>query len=261
MSEIKLIVRQKSEKNSFFDFGGAPLTQPTHCQSFHHSSFQENTYLYTSSYLRGRRQVRMNSFREIEPSHHSGSVEPLAPFDEPNQTGSFISNLMCMVSSKGNEWDDMCGNIEDDYGSECDERLALAPADSGEVPGFEVEYAKSRDAICIRASSSKIEVETKPTSDTSKSEVDDKKEMSHASTITDSAAGKPSPKRKKSLKSTKTVRQLEYCRQLGAAKETKLGKNMLGLRLKGEPYHSQKSGARNTNKNFIGLRPICSCVW
>jgi hypothetical protein len=86
--------------------------------------------------------------------------------------------------------------------------------------------------------------------------------MSHTSTITDTAAGESIPLRidvQTKGKGTKNLSRLEYYRQLGAAKATskpkKPGRNIFGLRRKGDPYYSDRAAAKKANKAFIGLRP------
>ena len=127
--------------------------------------------------------------------------------------------------------------------------------------------ARGDDPTVISDQGVGFEVEIKPTSNLETPhhpEVENNKEeiMSHTSTITDTAAGESIPTRidvqKKDLKPQKSISQLAYFRQLGAAKETKPkkpSKNIFGLRRKGDPYHSDKTAARQANRNFIGLRP------
>lgn len=112
-----------------------------------------------------------------------------------------------------------------------------------------------------------FEVEIKPTPNLAPPGTPDtipegKEEMSHASSLTDTAAGEPIPKhiglQHKDKKHAKRISQLEYYRQREATKEKKPkkpGKNIFGLRRKGDPYCSDKTAAKKANRNFMGFRP------
>jgi hypothetical protein len=126
--------------------------------------------------------------------------------------------------------------------------------------------ARGDDPTVISDHGVGFEVEIKPTSCllTPHSDGDKKKEdmMSHTSTITHTAAAESIPSRidvQTKGKGTKNLSRLEYYRQLGAAKATKPkkpGRNIFGLRRKGDPYYSDKAAAKKANKAFLGLRPI-----
>jgi hypothetical protein len=125
--------------------------------------------------------------------------------------------------------------------------------------------ARGDDPTVISDHGVGFEVEIKPTSCllTPHSDGDKKKEdmMSHTSTITHTAAAESIPSRidvQTKGKGTKNLSRLEYYRQLGAAKATKPkkpGRNIFGLRRKGDPYYSDKAAAKKANKAFLGLRP------
>jgi hypothetical protein len=154
-------------------------------------------------------------------------------------------------------------------GARCQETLDLRLVAMGDDPAIDIAdqvasnvgvqaATKGDDRTIVNESDGMgYEVEIMPTSNLM-APLAEEQENSLASTLTDSAAGEPRiGTRKKGAKGTRMMSQLQYYRQLEAAKEMsrkRPGKNILGLRCKGDPHHSEKVATKMANMNLIGLR-------